>query len=466
MIALAASMIWAPLLYFAARIGARNAPDSSARIWNMAFALTTAPLVLAIAFALGGDSSVAPSEAFWAPVKSHALQDWSVAIYAAIAIYVAGFLIAAGIDIFKHIYFAYRARFTTPAADSVCLSAIAHWREQLSLRARPRLLITDLIHEFCVFGIFNPVILAPHAALVTTNEQDIDLMIAHEMAHIKRCDGAAFLFNAIFRAIFWFNPFAKWISREVEHQAELCADRAVINSGGDAGEYAQCFVRALQRRSTLASAPRFAPAFTRRAFDRYAERLKNILRDEETNIEKDDTRLSWSFFANAAGGVAAGLALIQGAVFASASLPVLKLRELLDTQTQSPASVLTVDAYDRQSVLLYAAGDGVVEHWSLEERGVELSIKYSGGVRAQYRNLSDAYVFEGDIVAANDLIASANKNGNAIIMLDGDAAEKQLFRASVPVLNAAVYTGAKLPPPPIALKAEAVAITPPPLTID
>jgi BlaR1 peptidase M56 len=75
------------------------------------------------------------------------------------------------------------------------------------------------------------------------SKSDLDVVLAHEQAHVRRRDPLFVLLALINRAVFWFHPLAWWLHRQVARLAEEACDEAVLAQGHDARNYADCLVR-------------------------------------------------------------------------------------------------------------------------------------------------------------------------------------------------------------------------------
>lgn len=64
------------------------------------------------------------------------------------------------------------------------------------------------------------------------------IVLAHELAHVRRFDGAIQLTAECLRALHWFNPLAVLICAQLRHESELACDAAVLRSGVTATDYA------------------------------------------------------------------------------------------------------------------------------------------------------------------------------------------------------------------------------------
>jgi TonB family protein len=87
------------------------------------------------------------------------------------------------------------------------------------------------------FGLFSPTVLMPAGARAWTEERR-RMVLLHELAHIRRADGATHLLARIALSLFWWNPLAWSAWREFLKERERAADDLVITAGEPAAEYA------------------------------------------------------------------------------------------------------------------------------------------------------------------------------------------------------------------------------------
>lgn len=80
----------------------------------------------------------------------------------------------------------------------------------------------------CVIGHIKPVVLLPMKLLLCMNQQQIEAILLHELAHIRRQDYPLGIIQTLIKAIFFFNPFLLWISSQIDKEREhACDDIAV-----------------------------------------------------------------------------------------------------------------------------------------------------------------------------------------------------------------------------------------------
>jgi bla regulator protein blaR1 len=82
-----------------------------------------------------------------------------------------------------------------------------------------------------VVGFIKPMILFPIGLLSGLTAEQVETILVHELAHIRRQDYAINLFQAIVETIFFFNPFVLLISSLIREERENCCDDMVIAQG-------------------------------------------------------------------------------------------------------------------------------------------------------------------------------------------------------------------------------------------
>ena len=94
-----------------------------------------------------------------------------------------------------------------------------------------------------VLGWFRPVVLLPVRALTGLTEEQIEAVIAHELAHIRRFDCFVNLFQIATETLLFYHPAVWWVSQRVRAEREHCCDDQAIAICGDAVNYARALTR-------------------------------------------------------------------------------------------------------------------------------------------------------------------------------------------------------------------------------
>lgn len=84
-----------------------------------------------------------------------------------------------------------------------------------------------------VVGLMRPVILLPASALTGLTVDVLTLILAHEIAHLRRFDLWAAMMQRIVEAILFFNPAVWYLSRRASEYREFCCDELVCLDGAD-----------------------------------------------------------------------------------------------------------------------------------------------------------------------------------------------------------------------------------------
>ena len=126
----------------------------------------------------------------------------------------------------------------------VC-AAPAHW-QAASTRLAARLRVTRpvVLLESCltevpvVAGHFRPVILLPLGLATGLPADQVEAILLHELAHIRRYDYLVNLWQHVLEGLFFYHPAAWWISGAIRTEREHCCDDVVVTLTGDARAYA------------------------------------------------------------------------------------------------------------------------------------------------------------------------------------------------------------------------------------
>ncbi len=106
--------------------------------------------------------------------------------------------------------------------------------------ARPvRLLESALAEVPAVIGWLKPVVLLPARACTGLSAEQIEAILAHELAHIKRCDYVINCFQVMIETLLFYHPAVWWLSRAIRCEREQCCDDVAVSLVGDRFVYAR-----------------------------------------------------------------------------------------------------------------------------------------------------------------------------------------------------------------------------------
>ncbi len=122
---------------------------------------------------------------------------------------------------------------------------------RLGIERPVRLLITSLAEGPSVVGWIRPVILLPAATLMGLTPEQLEAVLAHEFAHIRRYDYLVNIFQMVVETLLFYHPAVWWTSARIRHERELCCDDLAVSMCGDPLCYARALTK-LERLRTLA----------------------------------------------------------------------------------------------------------------------------------------------------------------------------------------------------------------------
>jgi bla regulator protein BlaR1 len=88
---------------------------------------------------------------------------------------------------------------------------------------------SELVKLPVVIGLLKPVILVPVGVFTHLSVQQVEAILIHELAHIRRKDFLVNLLQSFTEAIYFFNPAILWISSLVREEREACCDDLVVS---------------------------------------------------------------------------------------------------------------------------------------------------------------------------------------------------------------------------------------------
>jgi Zn-dependent protease with chaperone function len=120
-----------------------------------------------------------------------------------------------------------------------------------------RVLQSAIVQVPAVIGWLRPVVLLPASALTGLTPLQLDALLAHELAHVRRCDYLVNLVQSMIETLLFYHPAVWWVSRRVRQEREHCCDDLAVSVCGDAFAYARALVG---MEGLRAPAPSFAMA--------------------------------------------------------------------------------------------------------------------------------------------------------------------------------------------------------------
>src|ERR1700722_15887318 len=114
-----------------------------------------------------------------------------------------------------------------------------------------RLLHSALVQVPTVIGWLRPVVLIPLGCLSGLSPNQVEAILAHELAHIRRRDYLVSVLQSIVEALLFYHPAVWWVSRHIRREREHCCDDLAVQYTGDALSYARALSLLEEHRSAL-----------------------------------------------------------------------------------------------------------------------------------------------------------------------------------------------------------------------
>src|SRR5207245_2644595 len=120
--------------------------------------------------------------------------------------------------------------------------AVARRAARLRVSRPVRVLESAVVQVPAVVGWLRPVILLPASALTGLTPQQLDVLLAHELAHVRRYDYLVNLVQSAIEILLFYHPAVRWVSRRVREEREHCCDDLAVAVCGDAHLYARALL--------------------------------------------------------------------------------------------------------------------------------------------------------------------------------------------------------------------------------
>lgn len=168
----------------------------------------------------------------------------------------------------------YRARnYQTVSPPEMWRKRVSELQVSLRIKRSVQLLESKLVTIPSVTGFFKPVILVPIGLLNNIPQEQVEAILLHELAHIRRSDYAVNLMQTFIEILFFFNPGILWISSLLKDERENCCDDLAISVTNNKKEFVNALI-SFQEYSM--NTQRFALQFGDQKM-KLADRAKRIL---------------------------------------------------------------------------------------------------------------------------------------------------------------------------------------------
>ena len=131
----------------------------------------------------------------------------------------------------------------TAAVDSIWEQRIRRLAQALKVSRPVRISKSVLARVPAVVGWFRPVILVPAGAFAGVDPQQLEALLAHELAHVRRHDYLVNLIQTATETLLFYHPAVWWVGRKIRIERENCCDDLAVSACGDVLTYARALTR-------------------------------------------------------------------------------------------------------------------------------------------------------------------------------------------------------------------------------
>ena len=134
-------------------------------------------------------------------------------------------------------------------APEAVRAAFQRISQALGLQKMVLLRISNAIVSPITVGTVRAIVLLPLSAVTLLGPDELEVVLAHELAHVRRADFLWNLVQTLIETLFFFHPAVWWISARVRHERELCCDDLALKICPNPVVYASALFHLEEHRS-------------------------------------------------------------------------------------------------------------------------------------------------------------------------------------------------------------------------
>ena len=134
-------------------------------------------------------------------------------------------------------------REASPVRQGAELNALRRLEAVAGITRPVALVLSNASLEPGVFGIVRPVLLWPRSIAGRLTSAHVEVILAHELSHVRRRDNLAAAIHMLVETIFWFHPLVWWLGARMVDERERACDEDVLRLGGEPQVYAESVLK-------------------------------------------------------------------------------------------------------------------------------------------------------------------------------------------------------------------------------
>lgn len=164
-------------------------------------------------------------------------ESWALYLFSAWAVIAALLLARVALSVW-HLH---QLRSTCVALDPASMNPlIAATLQRKKTWRNVALCTSEKVRVPTALGLIRPAIVIPRWVVEELSAAELNQVVLHELAHLRRWDDWTNLAQQIVKALFFFHPAVWWIERKIALEREMACDDAVLAETESPREYAEC----------------------------------------------------------------------------------------------------------------------------------------------------------------------------------------------------------------------------------
>ncbi len=131
----------------------------------------------------------------------------------------------------------------TPLGDGPIFEMLRDHARRMGMRLIPAVAYCRRISVPVVVGVLRPMILLPASLASGLTPEQLEAVLLHELAHVRRYDLAVNILQRLVEALLFFHPAVWWLSRRINAERENACDDLVVRWNCDRARYADALLR-------------------------------------------------------------------------------------------------------------------------------------------------------------------------------------------------------------------------------
>ena len=148
-------------------------------------------------------------------------------------VWLTGFILFSARLLVSYGYLIFVHRNAVQENDGLLTNILQITSGRMGLTQTVQIKISKIADTVFNYGFYNPIIIWPASLLNKLSPQEIELILAHELAHIKRKDYLIKMILNVANIILYYHPVMWWLNKVINNEREHACDLAAVSYNGN-----------------------------------------------------------------------------------------------------------------------------------------------------------------------------------------------------------------------------------------